>query len=214
MTSFVFCHGFGFNKHFWDNLTPYFVQEHCFFIDLGYFNRPYFPPDFEGEKIIGIGHSLGLLKLIKFYKNFECLIGLNGFTNFLGNEAFLRRKRLLELKTLKRNLELNPKTTLKRFYERCGIPEFIDHCPENLVLEKMVSDLKVLETSIALPAVPTLLLMAADDPVVPQQLTMEMIEGFPSVQYHSFDQGGHNLGYVKALEVYEKITRFLNEQLL
>jgi len=39
MIQFVFCHGFGFNIHFWDNLAPYFAQEKCSFIDLGYFKK-------------------------------------------------------------------------------------------------------------------------------------------------------------------------------
>lgn len=101
MTHFVFCHGFGFDTHFWERIAPFFSREKCSFIDLGYFNNRTESRHLDNQAIIGIGHSIGLSKLLSMYSNFDCLIGLNGFINFLGADLAIYKKKTNRIKSSK-----------------------------------------------------------------------------------------------------------------
>jgi len=212
MIEFVFCHGFGFSEDFWDNLAPYFVQERCSFIDLGYFKRPSSFPKFHGQKIIGIGHSLGLLKLISLYENFECLVGLNGFLSFLGNDRNLAERRRLELKVFEQSFIKNPISTLKLFHKRCGVPEFMHPASvADLDLDLMLSDLEFLKESKTPPSIPTLVLSSNDDVAVPRQLTKDNFGYHPNIELDIIQHGKHGLGFLKSPDVYERIMSFLED---
>ena len=69
---FVFCHGFGFDATFWDPLRPYFAGTNAIYLDLGYFDKPFMTlyPD-DSTDFIGIGHSLGLKKLMSLNIRFK-----------------------------------------------------------------------------------------------------------------------------------------------
>lgn len=214
MTHFVFCHGFGFNNYFWEYLAPFFARENCSFIDLGYFNQPSPLLDFHGQKIIGIGHSLGLSKLIGLYENFECLIGLNGFINFLGNNQVLRKRRQLELKILEQSFIKNRENALKNFYNRCGVSGLNSHCTmSDLNLNLVLSDLKFLNNPSYLPSIPTLILASNDDPIVTKELIGDNFFNHPNIELDIINHAKHGLGFIKSLEVYERVMSFLDDNL-
>lgn len=125
MTHFVFCHGFGFDIHFWERIAPYFSQEKYSFIDLGYFNKRIENQHLHNQAIIGIGHSIGLSKLLSMYSNFDGLIGLNGFINFLGSDQAIYKKRQTELKALRSGFLKDADTTLRNSYVQCGAATFM-----------------------------------------------------------------------------------------
>jgi len=212
MIRFVFCHGFGFNNHFWDNLAPYFIKENCTFIDLGYFRKPSCPIAFHEQKLIGIGHSLGLLKLLALNKNFECLIGLNGFVNFLGHTDPLRRKRQLELKALKQGVIKKPIETLSAFYARCGLPEWIyQGFMSDLDVNVILSELAFLKTSHRVPPIPMLILASNDDSIVPPQIIEDNFSNHAHVKQACIHHAQHGLGFLKPHAVYENIMSFLDQ---
>lgn len=212
MTHFVFCHGFGFDRHFWERIAPYFAQEKCSFIDLGYFNNPIESQYLDNQGIIGIGHSIGLSKLISMYNNFDCLIGLNSFVDFLGSEQIVRAKRQRELNALRLSFLRDPQSTLKSFYLRCGAPDLIvANNFSNLNLDLILSDLQWLEKQHNLPEAPTLLLSSDNDIVVPRSITLDHFSKQHWVKTDSIMQAGHALGFRKPVEVYEKIMTFLND---
>ena len=217
MMQFVFCHGFGFDIHFWDHLVPYFSQKNCSFIDLGYFKCPASPLNFQEQTIIGIGHSLGLLKLISMYENFNYLIGLNSFVNFLGNDQTLHGIRYRELTALKQSFTKNPVQTLKNFYKRCGVRQFVNQrMTSHLDLNLILSDLEFLKKDYALPPIPTLILTSNDDSVVPKEIIEDnfLRPSSPQVQVDIIPNTQHGLGFKKPLEVYEKIMGFLNDKVI
>ena len=213
MTHFVFCHGFGFDTRFWERIAPYFSQEKCSFIDLGYFNKRTEIQYLDNQAIVGIGHSIGLSKLLSMYGNFDCLIGLNGFINFLGCDQALYKKRQTELKALRSSFLKHPETTLRNFYWRCDVPELIEcHDFSNLDIDLILSDLQWLQKEYKLPNVPTLILSSDDVLVVPESITSGNFRENPWVKRESITDAGHALGFNKPEEVYEKIMGFLDDR--
>jgi pimeloyl-[acyl-carrier protein] methyl ester esterase len=213
MTHFVFCHGFGFDIHFWEGIAPYFSKEKCSFIDLGYFNKRIENQHLHNQAIIGIGHSIGLSKLLSMYSNFDCLIGLNGFINFLGLDQAIYKKRQTELKALRSGFLKDADTTLRNFYVRCGAAELIEYNDfSNLDLDLILSDLQWLQKEYKLPNVPTLILSSDDDIVVPHSITSDNFREQPWVKLDSIIDTGHALGFRKPEEVYEKIMSFLDDR--
>jgi pimeloyl-[acyl-carrier protein] methyl ester esterase len=213
MTHFVFCHGFGFDAHFWERIAPYFSQEKCSFIDLGYFKNRSDHQYLYDQKIIGIGHSIGLSKLISMYSNFDYLIGLNSFINFLGSDQTIYKKRQRELKTLRSSFLKDTDSTLRDFYSRCGAPELIE-CNDfaSLDLDLILSDFEWLQKEYKLPEVPTLILSSDNDIIVPHAIASDNFLKQPWVKRDSIMNAGHALGFRKPVEVYEKIMSFLNDR--
>lgn len=212
MTHFVFCHGFGFDTQFWERIAPYFSQEKCSFIDLGYFNNQMDYQYLHNQRIIGIGHSIGLSKLVSMYNNFDYLIGLNSFINFLGSDQIGRKKRQKELNALRLSFLKDPDSAIKNFYIRCDIEELIE-CTDfsSLNRDLILSEFEWLQKEYKLPEVPTLILSSNDDLVVPHAITSDNFSKQQYIKIDSIMNGGHALGFRKPLEVYRKIMSFLND---
>ncbi len=209
---FVFCHGLGFETQFWEPIAPYFSQERCSFIDLGYFNNPSDNQHLREQRIIGIGHSIGLSKLISIHEKFDCLIGLNSFTNFLGSDQAIYQKRQKELKALRSSFLRDPDSALRNLYRRSGSAELIKSIDfSKLNLNLMMSDLESLQKEYKLPEVATLILSSDDDILVPDIITSDNFSKERNVKIKMIMNGGHALGFKKPSEVYEKIMSFLDD---
>jgi pimeloyl-[acyl-carrier protein] methyl ester esterase len=163
--------------------------------------------------VIGIGHSIGLSKLVSMSNNFDSLIGLNSFINFLGSDQTIRKKRQRELKALRSSFLKDSDSALRSFYTRCDAAELIE-CTDfsNLDLDLILSDFEWLQKEYKLPQVPTLILSSGDDIVVPHAITSDNFSKQPCVKRDSIMNAGHALGFRKPAEVYEKIMRFLNDE--
>lgn len=146
------------------------------------------------------------------YSNFDGLIGLNGFINFLGLDQAIYKKRQTELKALRSGFLKDADTTLRNFYVRCGAAELIEYNDfSNLDLDLILSDLQWLQKEYKLPEVPTLILSSDDDIVVPCSITSDNFWEKPWVKQTSIMDAGHVLGFRKPGEVYEKIMSFVND---
>lgn len=214
MRHFIFCHGFGFDHDFWNNLVPYFAQEKYTYLDQRCLNQPTTFITKHQERVIGIGHSLGLLKLLQFYNNFDCLIGLNSFVNFLGNDLCLKNKRYFELELLKQHLINNPIATLRAFYHRCGTPSFIDKINrETLDLDLMLSDLELLTLNLTPPAsTPMLIITSKNDEIVPLKVVYDNFLPYPNTKIVVTNHGQHGLGFLEEYYVYKEIMSFIDER--
>ena len=215
----VFCHGFGFDASFWDALRPYFVGLDTFFLDLGYFSETHEafsqylcwakaqPTDTD---FIGVGHSIGLIKLLSLNLSFKYLVGLHGFVNFLGEDAALHRRRQRELSVLTKHCMDSPALTLQAFYQRAGV-DFTAPLG-HLNQQRLLDDLALLATPIAIPKdIPLLILGSNDDKITPPALLLDNFGGHHQVTVEILDQVQHGLGYLKPAEVYQRIMRFLEE---
>jgi pimeloyl-[acyl-carrier protein] methyl ester esterase len=208
---FIFCHGFGFNASFWAPLQPYFLEKKTHFLDLGYFGAPSVnvAPD-DHIEWIGIGHSLGLMKLIAMNLPFRYLIGLNGFVNFLGEDTRINRHRTRELKYLTHQMERCPRAALTAFYQRAGVMfEGLENAAINS--NQLLADLSELARPIPLwPAIPMLILGSTDDIIVPPELIKDNFSMHSNAEVALIHQAGHGLGARFPARVYQEIMRFIS----
>ena len=216
---FVFCHGFGFDATFWDSLRPYFTGVDAVYLDLGYFmegraaDRPYENYDScDSIDFIGIGHSLGLMKLMSLNIKFKYLIGLHGFVHFLGFDQQLHRRRERELMHLTKQFIRSPESTLMKFYQRAGVTW-------DLSARNAFNQMRLLEdlASLAHPmqsSVPMLVLGSNDDKITPPELIEDNFSHHAYVTVHILNHAQHGLGYLKPELVYKQIRAFLGYEYL
>lgn len=191
MTHLVFCPGFSYSPDYWVNLVPLLPDFTIHHMDLGYFGDPIIP-DID-EPVIGIGHSLGLIKLMQQNYQFKALIGLNGFVNFLGSDPHIHKRRALELDTFELLIHTSPGIALNFFHHRCGVT--LNQLSLNK--ERLLSDLDLLRQSF--PAPDNLTLIATQDDIVcPPELIWD---NFGESEVTMLDSGGHGLGYNQAAEI-------------
>ncbi|WP_370931673.1 hypothetical protein [Bartonella sp. DGB1] len=208
MTVIIFCHGFAYNKNYWSNLTPSFTDSEIILLDLGYFNNEVNYPNLPKQaNIIGIGHSLGLLKLLSLPIKFNKLIALNGFINFLGYSSTLRQRRTREINLLKNAFIRNPQKQLRHFYDNCGTNDL--KINERLNLEKLLNDLNFLATNIIIPQTPILMLNSDDDIIVPTELLKDNLIYFKPTKQIITEGGKHALGWLKSDLITQEIKSFI-----
>jgi pimeloyl-[acyl-carrier protein] methyl ester esterase len=208
---FVFCHGFGFDSTFWKPLQSFFSGMNTVYLDLGYFAKErnsVAMEDVESTDYIGIGHSLGLTKLLQLNIPFKQLIGLQGFVHFLGFDVQLQRRRRRELMNLTRQFIASPQSALGQFYQRTGVNFYI---PETGFLNQsaLLNDLHALEHPVKMtPDIPLLVLGSRDDKIVPPELIEDNFAHHAHVTIRLLNQGQHGLGHLEPNEVYQNIMHF------
>jgi pimeloyl-[acyl-carrier protein] methyl ester esterase len=213
---FIFCHGFGFDSSFWQPLIPWFSGQELVFWDLGYFADESLPIiDTESFDYIGIGHSLGFMKLLSLKIPFQALIGLNGFINFLGFETTLRQQRTREWISLKKHFQRNPIATLTQFYQRVGVTVDL-HTKSKINHEKLMQDFVFLATTEKLGLnYPILLLSSAEDSIVPKKIIEDNFLNQSSIILETIGQQQtqtpvpHGLGYLHSDWVFQRIQHHL-----
>ncbi|CAG7591925.1 MAG: alpha/beta fold hydrolase [Candidatus Midichloria sp.] len=202
---FIFSHGWAFNKSYWDNLLPHFEEYPCIVLDHGYYRSEYLPQVNEKIHWIGVGHSLGLVKLLQSKTTFKALIGLQAFNNFLASDKSLNRRRTLELAIMKKNFNENPQNTIESFN---GI------VATNIDFYRITNDLNLLSyTHESLfekfMEIPILILYTADDEVVPVNIIEENFKHYPNVQLKKMPNSKHLLGCLNSKQVAISIKEFL-----
>lgn len=209
--AFVFCHGFGFEPNFWQHLKPFFNQAAMFDIDLGYFDQDQQPElSATDTEWIGIGHSLGFIKLLESNIPFKALIGLNAFVNFIGQDEQLKKRRTIELKALRKQFKSSPKQALAAFYQRCGLS---NHKPPTkpMHIERILQSLEHLsQQHRPVNHITTLIIGSQDDVVVPESLIHDNFLNTTNTEIIMLSKGGHALGLVSAELVYQHISIFLD----
>ena len=208
---FVFSHGWGFDKNFWQNLAPYFKNEQCIFIDYGYFGEEIKLENLDHNySIIGIGHSLGFIKLLDINVKFDYLIGLNSFINFLGQDENLSFSRQQELNIMQQNLKQNLTITLQNFYNRCGI---VIEADKYYKIDKhlLYEDLNLLSKKFTVPTqISTLILNSQNDPIITESISRENFAEITNISLQILNTGSHGLGYLEADIVYHKILSHID----
>ncbi len=215
---FIFCHGWATDIQFWNNIKNYFSLENIntIYLDLGYFgnSNSNLLEHIQQEKntqFIGVGHSLGLIKLLSLNIKFKALIGLQSFINFLGNDSQLHKKRKLELILLKQQFNHDPISALKRFYQRASLHvNFNQHNKYNFLNRNLLmQDLNLLSLNCTLdPDIPLLIIAAQDDVIVPPELILDNFSKLSNAVIDMLNIGQHGLGYQCSELIYRKIKSF------
>lgn len=191
--TYLLAHGFGFDNSYWQNLIPILDAEYEFFdrnIDLR-------------KEYIGIGHSLGFLKLNNSGIKFKALICLQGFLNFCGNNSE-------RIENLNRMIELclkNPKNLLKFFYRLCG---YNGKIPKDISAISLIKDLEMMKGSYFHCGARTLVIGSNSDKVVEKNIIENDFKNFAQIKY--INDVNHTLGYSRSQEIFEAIHSFLNSQ--
>jgi pimeloyl-[acyl-carrier protein] methyl ester esterase len=208
---FIFCHGWGYDATFWSPLLPYFKKERTIVLDLGYFgDEKKALLDDSSVEWIGIGHSLGLMKLMALPISFHQLIGLHGFLHFLGANEALNEKRRREWIGLKHAFKRNPMTTLANFHQRAGVRCQTFH-DKPLDVTRLYEDLIELASPLSLVSSTSMLILGSqDDMIVPPELLDDNFHHHASVRVELIRQAQHGLGHLHPAWVYEKTVNFLH----
>ena len=215
MKGVIFCHGWASHPSFWDTLRQHFKDVPCIMWDLGYFsptNCP-LPQESELSEWIGIGHSLGFLKLLQSSLPLKACIGIQGFTNFLGHNPALQRIRRKELQAMIALFERNPEEVVTSFRKNCQFPPY---APTGYMdEEKLLSDLKLLATDYSdlTPAAPFLILGSNKDTVTPPQLLHDNFNGHHQATVFFQETAGHNIGSQDSEFAYRHINSFVQNNL-
>jgi pimeloyl-[acyl-carrier protein] methyl ester esterase len=184
---FVLVHGWGFHAGIWTDVVVRLGVE-VTLIDLGFVSggpkgKTEWPAD-----AIAVGHSLGLLWLLKHGQGrFRGIVSIQGFDCFCCHVAPSR------VQALKRGLEREPHGTLQAFWRSCGAARFA--LPEMLNAARLGEGLDWLmhwdarEAKDGL-ACPVLALASRDDAVVPPSMSEAIWQDRRLVWS---DDGGHVL---------------------
>jgi pimeloyl-[acyl-carrier protein] methyl ester esterase len=258
---FVFCHGFGFDSSFWNDLRPYFSKEESIYLDLGYFgeysNRQVDPcvhaysnalknwnsslakvscsnaEPFLGVRLqeslyginssvclgipaacsdiewIGIGHSIGFLKLVQSPIPFKALVGLQAFTNFFGYNRRIQQRRRFEYELFLKQLHESPQNTLRRFYKICGLV-LDEKRLEYLDSQRLHDDCRLLDAKEERIFCKQIRILGSwDDSIVSPELIMDNFFNRSGVTISMTDEARHALGVKQVQWVYSEIKRFL-----
>jgi len=222
--AFVLMHGWGSSGDYWQNLTPLLGENNDYFVyELGYFNNinqtstqdlQNFIDSHQDDKIIGIGHSVGFIKLLEQNVNFDYVFGLQSFTNFLGS----RPSQLIQdnFNGFVNQCIADPVLTLTQLYENSRIYEyFADYVnlEGNINAQLVVDDLKdlAIDKSHLLNKIKENYCIFAthDDQAVP---TFVVKDNFPENHVNFLDvEAGHGLGILYADLVAREIFDMLEK---
>ena len=171
----VLVHGWGFHAGTWAEVKKHLPGVKITLIDLGFVTgEPPSPADWP-EDAIAIGHSLGVLWLLKEgMGRFKGLVSIQGFDRFCPHVPPSR------VAALKRGLARDPYGTMQAFWRSCGTLDFAP--PEALNVARLDEGLDWLMHWDARGAkadlqCPVLALAARDDAIVPPAMTEAVWQG-------------------------------------
>ncbi|MDR0942768.1 MAG: hypothetical protein LBM19_04155 [Holosporales bacterium] len=183
MSNYILAHGFGFTNDYWRNLKP-LLNGNVF-----YYGDSVDP----SKEYIGIGHSLGFLKLNNSGLKFSRLIGLQGFLNYCGNDDKISSIMKPQLDEGIQKYKSDYRKTLKEFYTVCG---YLGDVPDSVTREDLLADLEAMKDSYKHCGADTIIVGTPDDSVIPSVLIEDNFADIDCVEIKMLDLGiGHTLGF-------------------
>lgn len=175
----LFAHGWGFDRHFWDKLSPLLSEWEQVRDDRGYFGEAIPPRELgeEPEPCIAVTHSFGTMRVLADPpRGLVGLVAINGFDRFT---ALPGRPgvpvRVVDL--MLRQFDRDPRGVVEEFRRRVGCEEpFGGLDPEPLRTDL----LRLRDAQPSLPDVPVLVLHGARDPLLPVTMREACFSGTPA----------------------------------
>jgi pimeloyl-[acyl-carrier protein] methyl ester esterase len=201
---FVLVHGWGFHAGIWDEFARQLPDVEIARVDLGFVKGgPKGVSDWP-EDSIAVGHSLGLLWLLKQGQGrFRALVSMQGFDCF---SCHVPKSRVLGMqRTLKRDAD----ATLRAFWKGCGAEPFAPKDALNIeALDNGLDWLASWDARGGRQALncPTLALASRDDAIVPRLMSETIWNG--DVIWS--ETGGHALPLLRPEWCASKVLDFAN----
>ena len=199
--TYLLCNGFCFCNDFWKNLIPLLDNKY------EYYNENFV--ENKNEAYIGIGHSLGFLKLNNSGIKFKALIGLHGFLDFCGTE---NSKRAILQNTIDRMIascKKNPRKFIDFFYSLCGYKYPPNY--QTVLENNLISDLEYMKNAYQHCGAQTLIICSINDKVLNNEITMDNFKKRKNVELHYINNVNHTLGFSEQEKVFKLIRRFIEK---
>ena len=167
---------------------------------------------------LGVGHSLGFARLLALGLPWRGLVGLGGFLRFCSKPGQPTGTPTDLLDAMISRLDTAPQDVLARFHKRCG--HIVTPLPTSPAadLARLRADLELLRNlDLATPKrpVPTLLIQAQDDRIVPPNLAREahacLSEPAPGSRLELLASGGHALPMTRPQDCQRLIREFVDD---
>ncbi len=210
----VLVHGWGFDADFWSPLATALKDIETRIVDLGFFGKPHDVDPPADRPLIAIGHSLGLLWLLKNRPfAWQGLVSISGMPRFLRSDDFPHGIAPRFLERMKSRFNEDPLLTLNEFRSRCGwaddpvSPAAIDTARLAQGLD-WLSDWDVRE-SLKNESAPVLALAGDNDSIIPWALSASVFADRPLSELHCAKGGSHVLPYAQPQWCADHIRNFL-----
>jgi pimeloyl-ACP methyl ester carboxylesterase len=204
-------HGWGYGPDVWAGWAAEFPERPVALLDAGFFGPPAMALPDNPDGWLGVGHSLGFARLLGLDVPWRGLAGFGAFLRFcrLPGRADGTPPEIID--AMLARLDADPADVLRRFTRRCGREERRT-APAADGLERLRQGLRELR-GLDLPApaqpVPTLIVHAADDRIVPQSLA-EAAGLRLAARLERFASGGHALPFARTAECARLVREFLH----
>ena len=197
MKNYLLAHGFGFTNDYWQNLIPLLDGNISFFNDHNLDDT---------KTYIGLGHSLGFLKLNNSGLQFESLVALQGFLNYCGSTDRMRKIREKSLQGVRTKIIKDKNESLKQFRKFCGYDKEV---LADISLSILLDELEMMGKSYEHCRVKTLVIGSADDLIVPMSIINDNFANINDVTILQVNAGRHALGYLYPELIAKKISEYL-----
>jgi len=192
----VYVHGWAFDPGVWQGLRAALDDIESATVDLGFFGPPSGPAAPPDRPVIAVGHSLGVLWLLKTRPfPWAGLISINGFPRFVEGGDYEPAVPHRVLDRMIRRFQADPAGITEEFRNRCGA---FGPLPDGPMPEPLMHGLTWLrdwdarDTASAGDA-PILALSGGEDPVLPAGMDEHCFRAFPTARVERLDGAGHLL---------------------
>ncbi len=199
--TYLLCSGFCFCNDFWRNLIPLLDDKY------EYYNENFV--ENKNEDYIGIGHSLGFLKLNNSGIKFKALIGLHGFLDFCGAG---NAKRDILQNTIDRMIascKKNPRKFIDFFYNLCGYRNIPNY--QIVLVHDLIADLEYMKNAYHHCGAQTLIIGSINDKVLDNEIILDNFKNIKNVELHYINNINHTLGFSEPEKVFKLIRRFIEK---
>ena len=208
----IFQSGFAIGNTYWDRIVEFFrSRENANDVSIFFLDKVSDIDLSVYDYVVGIGHSLGFVKLIMSGIEFDAIVGIQAFVNFCGQEHRIRLQRLKELDEMYERLQRDASSELARFYAACGLSEISDTLMETCCFDELCRDFKLLyRDDIRFPSAASLQIYSRFDGIVPNIITLSDFGLKKNVTISLVNHMHHNLGYDKHHMVANLILEYIS----
>jgi len=219
----VLVHGWGFDSGFWSPLCTALKGIETRIADLGFFGAPRVIDPPTDRPVIAIGHSLGLLWLLKNRPfAWQGLISISGMPRFLRSDNFPHGVAPRFLDRMKSRFNEDPLLTLNEFRSRCGWPQVATESELSADIAARIDVPRLGEGldwlsdwdargSLENETAPVLALAGDNDAIVPWALSRSVFGQGDLSELHCAKGGSHVLPYEQPQWCADRIGDFLGK---